>query len=247
DRQRVYRRQATTGGRVVGFSPDGTLAVSSTGDTTLEIWRVADGMPAGPPLTHESKIFSAALSPDGKTALIGGMDHMARLWRVADGSPVGQPMKHCYTGVLVHDGGRTWRALPGVLSRVAFSPDGTLVLTSGGDSTVRVWDATRGLPQGKPIEYPSFCSFSSVAFSPDGKTILVAIRGSRGSGDVTQAQAQPWRVADCAPVGKPLIRLDTINAVAFSPDGKLILTGGSDFAGGSKGTARLWRASDGMP
>jgi WD40 repeat protein len=39
----------------------------------------------------------------------------------------------------------------GGVGAVAWSPDGTRVLTGGDDGTVRVWDATHGLPVGFTI------------------------------------------------------------------------------------------------
>jgi WD40 repeat protein len=72
----------------------------------------------------------------------------------------------------------------------------------------------------------------SVAFSPDGKTILT------GSSDHT---ARLWDAATGRPIGPPLDHRDWVHAVAFSPDGKTILTGCRDK------TARRWDAVTGRP
>ncbi|MFE9889834.1 hypothetical protein [Streptomyces scopuliridis] len=74
---------------------------------------------------------------------------------------------------------------------------------------------------------------SSVAFSPDGRTLAT------GSGDAT---VRLWDVsdpADAKPVGKPLKDgPGRLWAVAFAPDGKTLATGADDFK------ARLWDVSD---
>ena len=72
----------------------------------------------------------------------------------------------------------------------------------------------------------------SVAFSPDGKTILT------GSMDET---ARLWDVATGRPIGQPLVHSAWVTSVAFGPDGKAILTGCYD------NTARLWDAATGRP
>ncbi len=73
---------------------------------------------------------------------------------------------------------------------------------------------------------------NSVAFSPDGKTILT------GSNDRT---ARLWDAATGRPIGHPLAIPTAVSSVAFSPDGKTILTGCLD------GTARLWDTATGQP
>jgi len=72
----------------------------------------------------------------------------------------------------------------------------------------------------------------SVAFRPDGKTILT------GSRDKT---ARLWDAATGKPIGPPIAHQGSVSAVAFSPDGKAVLTGSGD------NTARLWDAATGKP
>ena len=51
------------------------------------------------------------------------------------------------------------------VSSVAFSPDGTRVLTGSRDKTARVWDVATGKPVTPPLQHED--DVESVAFSPE--------------------------------------------------------------------------------
>ena len=72
----------------------------------------------------------------------------------------------------------------------------------------------------------------SVAFSPDGRFVLI------GSQDLT---ARLWDVATGKQIRFFEGHTDWINSVTFSPDGRFVLTGSWDK------TARLWNATTGEP
>ena len=81
--------------------------------------------------------------------------------------------------------------------------------------------------------YPRSHKQGSVALSPNGKTILAGINDNK--------TAQMYDAASGRPLGQPLEHPDEVYAMAFSPDGKTILTGCGDK------TARLWDAASGRP
>jgi len=201
----------------VAFSPDGKMILTGCTDFTARLWDAATGLPIGPPLPHREWVVSVAFSPDGKTVLTGSRDGTARLWDAATGRQLGQSMVH-----------RDW-----VVS-VAFSPDGKAVLTGSLDRTARLWEAATGLPMGQPLV--SSRPVTSAAFSPDGKALLT------GSKDMT---AQLWDAATGQPIGAPMphppppARAEWL-IVAFSPDGRLLLT--SDLT-----TLRLWDVPAPLP
>jgi eukaryotic-like serine/threonine-protein kinase len=195
----VHQGQITT----IAFSPDGKLVLTVSADQTAQLWDAATGKPTGPPLRHQDSVLAAAFSPDGKTILTGSQDGTARVWSAASGEPVGPILQH---GAAVE--------------AVAFSPDGKLILTGCGDTTARLWEAATGEPVGVPLPHREAVHF--VAFSPDGRTILTRC---------WDQSTWLWGAARGKPLGPPF-RLGrpmyTPRNGAFSPDGRLVLTGGDN-------------------
>ena len=135
----------------------------------------------------------------------------------------------------------------GGVSSVAFSPDGSRIVSGSDDKTLRLWDAKSGQPIGKPFEGHTG-SVSSVAFSPDGKRIVSGGRaefnfGYSGSGKPNASPGDSlwlWDVQTGQPIRKPLLgHTDGVTSVAFSQDGSRIISSSADK------TLRLWDARSG--
>src|SRR5262249_30006162 len=155
------------------------------------------------------EVLATAFHPNGRLVLTGCADGKARLWETATGRPVREPFPH-----------------KGAVRAVAFGLGGKTLVTGSSDKKVRLWDTnTRKLPdagehRGRVL---------AVAVSPDGNTVLT------GSADGT---ARLWLVtiAPAGPKGRPgqvTLQLakdqpppqgSEVRTVAFSPDGKYLLT-----------------------
>jgi len=95
-------------------------------------------------------------------------------------------------GSLIVGAGLVWQGPPASLTSIAFSPDGKLFVSAGGDGTVRLWEASTGKPIGQPLTgHTSYVL--GLAFSPDGKTIASA-------GDRT---VRRWEASNGKPIASP--------------------------------------------
>jgi hypothetical protein len=128
-------------------------------------------------------------------------------------------LAHTLTG---HGGG--W--LNRLVTSVAFSPDGRLLASGGGDKTVRLWDPATGEHQRALVGHTS--QVQALAFSPDGRLL------ASGSWDHT---VRLWDLATGEHQRTRRIRkghANYVTAVAFSPDGRLLASSSWDK------TVRLW-------
>jgi WD40 repeat protein len=227
----------------LALSADGkTLAVGGA-DAQIDLWDVAAGKPLHTFDGPRGRIFSAPFSPDGKVLATGGDDPAIRLWRTdtwqeirqltghrgyvrslvfsPDGKYVaGVGPRHAVwvwdlgTGKQVHAFVDTQR---GDIDAVTFSPDGKMLAANWHGATV--WNVASGK------ELHSFDQredelrmTSAVAFSPDSRGLALGGHGT---------------IHLCDPRTGAVLRLfephkGRVNTLAFSADGKTLLSGGAD-------------------
>jgi WD40 repeat protein len=187
------------------FSPDSqTLAMTSgisqdSLEQRLLLWKMADADAKPRSLVPPPGIgWIQQFSPDGKTLV----------WR-SDTSCV---LLDLATGKDRHD----WAAHRGGVCSLAYSSNGKLIATGGGDGTVRLWDAVTDRPLWSAVGHWYYVT--GVAFSPDGKTLV--------SYSQSDEPAVLWDVA----TGTKKATLDNANdslprvsAAVFSADGQRVI------------------------
>jgi WD40 repeat protein len=199
----------------VVFNPEATQVISATaavrgnrfaGD--IHIWDARTGKLIRSWQAHNDAIESVAVSSDGKfLASGGGVPSKVKIWNASTGA--------LNQDILAHPGSQ--------VKSVAFSPDGSRVVSCGADQCARLWDAVTGKEIKVLQGHTSFVN--AVDFHPDGKQVVTA------SNDATV------RVWDLAGERLPVVlkgHNSYVQAVAFGPDGKHIVSGGDD------ATVKVW-------
>jgi cytochrome c len=221
----------------VAFLADGRIATGGA-DARIAIWQPGASRPERVLEGHTAPIVGLAVAPDGKTLASASWDRTARVWPLAGGAP------------RVLEGNRQ------NVNGVAFSADGRSLVTAGYDQTLRIW-ALAGAAPPKVITLPAplnavaaaaggeivaagaagkvyvlssagelrreiaaaTAPIVSVAVAPGGK--FAAAATARGTVAILDLAAGT-RVRTLAGSGLPEW------AVAFLPDGRTLLAGGSD-------------------
>jgi WD40 repeat protein len=216
------------GVEVVALSPDGrTLAIGAT-DGAVFLWNLVTYQQIGRPIAASATggVIAVAFSPDGQTLAVGGEDDTVRLLNVATQGLIGQPLSF------------STASYPGFYT-VAFSPDGRTIGVGIQDGMTWQWNMTaaHGL-NSIPLTTRIVVGQSSTEFSSDGQTLVaVADNGT----------VRLWNVAAQHLIGHPIANgayAGTTFAVAISPDGRTLATGGADLTtADADGTVRLWNAA----
>jgi WD40 repeat protein len=184
--------------------------VAVTSGHTVTVSRV----PGGERVFHSRlpwPVTGAVFSrPDGRFVAVFGNDGSVLLY----GTESGKLVRTFDHGSFVRD--------------AVFSPDGTLLVTTGDNALARVWDVATGRKNADLVGHAG--AVIKAAFSPDGTRIAtVSLDGSGRIWSSTGALIAPLE-------GHQHFATD----VAFSPDGTLLATASSDR------TARVWTV-DGEP
>lgn len=243
----------------VAFSPDGKTVTSGGVDRMVRVWNATDGKQLQElPIYDENEkhplVFGVAYSPDGKSVAVGSRAVPITFWQTATWKKENKtiPVEQMAYSVLYSPDGslfafsepqevKVWNVSTqqqtqkfkvdvdqtGMPMKLAFSPDSSLLAAT----SVIVWK----LPDGKEAFRLSKTGAMDLAFSPDGKYLAtVGQIKSRGVFDV-------WRISNQQKNTSFTEQKQRIlRCVDYSPDGKLLATGG-----GPEGAISLWNAGNG--
>jgi WD40 repeat protein len=232
--------QLDTGGhraviRDLAFTPDGKFIVSAGDDKVIRVWDWRKGVTVRTirgqsGLGDQGKIYAMALSSDGRwlaasghfDAVCPGQCEVIRLYDFATGELKALLSGHRDKAV-----------------SLAFSPDGTKLISGSGDTSAIIWDVETGTPLHRLQGHPDF--IYAVGFTPDGARAVTAsydtLRLWRvADGVLIKEMKRPLMSNEIRAPGVVWVSSDEIRALAISPSGAIA-------SGDAGGKIWLW---DGM-
>jgi WD40 repeat protein len=239
----------------IAFSPDGTLLASGGADKAVKLWDVKEAKELKNLGAHKESVYSVAFNPAGTELASCGNDGVIKIWDVKGQKEIKSMMVDLPKPAVKIEPKKEEpkkdpkdkkdakkdtkkkemkkeapKELRDAFTVVAFTPDGKQILSVGHDKYLRFWNIAEG-KETKKLG-PTKDWIFGLAVSKDGKNVATA--GYGGS----------LRVYDIA-TGNEIY--DDVKAkadrrywitycVAFSPDGKSVITG-HDFKG--KGVVKV--------
>jgi WD40 repeat protein/serine/threonine protein kinase/tetratricopeptide (TPR) repeat protein len=208
------------------FSPNGRRVITTSKDQTARVWDAATGQPVTPRLRHAAAVWHAAFSADSRHVITASADCTARLWEAATGQIVTLPLKHAEWP----KGNQRTHARPPrekLFDRKRFDFGQRSPKTRWTPVARIEWpDNQADAPSdwwNKP--WPQRRSMRPIQLAQVPETI---------------GEQPPPPIAPVAPVLRRFFNPENeIHSVGFSPDGRWVVTGGSDHS------ARIWNVKTG--
>ena len=220
--------------RALAFFANGTKLIGAVEDREINVWELGKDM--NPPTLLRTikgqkpwrRDVLMLLSPDTRLLANTTMDWKNRIFQIQ--------LWDTSTGELLHTlTGHTWW-----IKSIAFSADSKTLVSGDEYEMIRLWDTATGKPK-VTLNWRRGTTTYALAFSPSGRFIA---SGHRESVKLWDNTVKPKQQTDDA-IGDYQHTLeidahkDYVSKLAFSPDGKTLLTGSKD------GTIQAWDTATG--
>jgi WD40 repeat protein len=246
----------------LALTPDGQSVISASNDKTLKVWDFAGGREQRTLTGHTASVTAVAVTPDGGQAVSVSEDMTMRVWDLLNDRELlacGDRKSRLYAVAVTSDGvlalsgagaisggwntvkvwdiktgelRHTFRGHTQQVNAIAVSPDRQFAISASWDTYLRVWDLA-SIDQRPDTPLPEDFWVNGSTAMPDGQHFISASRqtlkvwGTESSTELHTLAKLP---------DQPEIFL---RSVAFTPDGRFVITGSSD------GKLRIWDVESG--
>ena len=220
----------------LAFSPDGTMLVSGSADGMIRFWHTETGAPLADRITgHTQSIKAATFFEDSSTLASVAFNGEITFWDVETSQK----------STVQTSGHRD------LFPTLAFSPDGTKLVSVGAEgSTVfatnfsyplSTWHPDHlirltDVKTGRELATLRYGTTKKLTFSPDGKTVAFSGLGEIRLWNTETGDEQAIPLAD---LKAGIHNIPTVLALAFSPDGRWLVSGTRD------GEIQMWDVATG--
>lgn len=181
------------------FHPLGDVLLTASQDSTVKQWDLRSYQLQQTLQQPGWQITAIALTPDGRTLITADAEGRISVWALTEGKRRFDLTRHT-----------------GAVNDLALSPDGTRLASVGEDATLRLWT----LPTGQLIHtWTDKAPLRAVALDPHEPALVTGN---------SQGRVIMWSLTDLAQSITLSQHQDAVSAIALSPNGQLLATGGRD-------------------
>lgn len=234
--------------KAVAFSPDGQTLAAAGYDGVTELWDVIRSQSLGS-IGSGAPVYTVVFSPDGQWLATAGTDATIHLWNLRSRQRARQLRGHTAglnSLVFSRDGAwlasasddrtaRVWEVQPlterrhtlahaGLVNAVAFAPGGSQMATADPhDNALHLWDSASGEKLASLVGETD--SVSSLAYQTNSIWCLsYSTEGTAIYAGAVDGSLRRWNVATRQATRTRQVHGFAVEAIALSPDGRLIAT-----------------------